>query len=83
MPLQNVSKDLIEKREKRAIMLAEDSFKHINQKVSHVYLHVHVLIFIPYLDILYYYIIGNRLIIKNILDRQEYAMIYKVFLQEI
>jgi len=34
MPLQNVSKDLIEKREKRAIMLAEDSFKHINQKAS-------------------------------------------------
>jgi hypothetical protein len=45
MPLQNVSKDLIEKREKRAIMLAEDSFKHINQKVSHVYLHVHVIVY--------------------------------------
>jgi len=34
MPLLNVSRESIEKREKRAIMLAEDSFKHINQKAS-------------------------------------------------
>ncbi len=34
MPLLNVSREDIEKREKRAIMLAEDSFKHINQKVG-------------------------------------------------
>ena len=34
MPLLNVSRETIEKREKRAIMLAEDSFKHINQKVG-------------------------------------------------
>lgn len=34
MSLKNVSRDLIEKKEKRAIMLAEDSFKHINQKAS-------------------------------------------------
>jgi len=33
MPLLNVSRDSIEKREKRAIMLAQDSLKHINQKV--------------------------------------------------
>ncbi len=35
MPLLNVSRESIEKREKRAIMLAEDSFKHINQKVRY------------------------------------------------
>lgn len=34
IPLLNVSKETIDKREKRAIMLAEDSFKHINQKAS-------------------------------------------------
>jgi hypothetical protein len=34
MPLLNVSRESIEKREKRAIKLAEDSFKHINQKAS-------------------------------------------------
>eukprot|EP00551_Chaetoceros_affinis_P002410 CAMPEP_0203644560 /NCGR_PEP_ID=MMETSP0088-20131115/9993_1 /ASSEMBLY_ACC=CAM_ASM_001087 /TAXON_ID=426623 /ORGANISM="Chaetoceros affinis, Strain CCMP159" /LENGTH=199 /DNA_ID=CAMNT_0050501135 /DNA_START=473 /DNA_END=1072 /DNA_ORIENTATION=+ len=34
MPLLNVSRESIEKREKRAIMLAEDSFKHINQKAT-------------------------------------------------
>ncbi len=33
MPLLNVSREQIEKREKRAIMLAEESFKHINEKV--------------------------------------------------
>ena len=33
MPLLNVSRDSIEKREKRAIDLAKDSIKHINQKV--------------------------------------------------
>lgn len=34
MPLLNVSRETIEKRERRAIMLAEDSFKHLNQKVG-------------------------------------------------
>jgi len=33
MPLPNVTKKSIDEREKRAIMLAEESFKHINQKV--------------------------------------------------
>ena len=33
MPLLYVSRENIEKREKRAIDLAKDSFKHINQKV--------------------------------------------------
>jgi hypothetical protein len=33
MPLPNVTKKSIEEREKRAIMLAEEALKHINQKV--------------------------------------------------
>ena len=33
MPLPNVTKKSIDEREKRAVMLAEESFKHINQKV--------------------------------------------------
>ncbi len=34
MPLPNVTKKSIDEREKRAVMLAKESFKHINQKVS-------------------------------------------------
>ena len=34
LPLPNVTKKAIDEREKRAIMLAQDSVKHINQKVS-------------------------------------------------
>ena len=34
LPLPNVSKKALEEREKRAIRLAEESFGHINQKVS-------------------------------------------------
>ena len=35
LPLpMNVTKKSIEEREKRAVMLAEESFKHINQQVS-------------------------------------------------
>lgn len=34
MPLPNVTKKSIDEREKRAIRLAEESFKHINQKAS-------------------------------------------------
>lgn len=34
MPLPNVTKKSIDEREKRAVMLAEESFKHINQKAS-------------------------------------------------
>lgn len=36
MPLPNVTKKSIDEREKRAVMLAKESFKHINQKVSGV-----------------------------------------------
>ncbi len=36
MPLLNVSREAIEKRENRNIKLAEDSFKHINLKVCDV-----------------------------------------------
>jgi hypothetical protein len=34
MPLPNVTKKSIDEREKRAVMLAKESFKHINQKAS-------------------------------------------------
>ena len=34
LPLPNVSKKALEEREKRAIRLAEESFRHINEKVS-------------------------------------------------
>lgn len=34
LPLPNVSKKALEEREKRAIRLAEESFTHINEKVS-------------------------------------------------
>jgi len=34
IPLMHISKEEIEKKEKRAISIAEDSFKHLNQKAS-------------------------------------------------
>jgi hypothetical protein len=34
LPLPNVSKKALEEREKRAIRLAEESFRHINEKAS-------------------------------------------------
>lgn len=34
MPLPNVTKKSIDEREKRAVMLAKESFKHINQKAT-------------------------------------------------
>ena len=34
LPLPNVSKKVLEERERRAIRLAEESFSHINQRVS-------------------------------------------------
>lgn len=34
MPLPNVSRKALEERERRALRLAEESFSHINQKVS-------------------------------------------------
>jgi hypothetical protein len=40
MPLPNVTKKSIDEREKRAIMLAQESLKHINQKVRNLYVNV-------------------------------------------
>lgn len=37
LPLPNVSKKALEEREKKAIRLAEESFSHINEKVSLLY----------------------------------------------
>jgi hypothetical protein len=34
IPLPNVGKNILEERERRAIRLVEESFKHHNQKVS-------------------------------------------------
>lgn len=37
LPLPNVNRKALEEREKRAIRLAEESFSHVNQRVSTVY----------------------------------------------
>jgi len=39
IPLPNVGKNILEERERRAIRLVEESFKHHNQKVSSLILH--------------------------------------------
>ena len=40
LPLPNVSRKALEERERRAVRLAEESFSHVNQKVSNIRLHV-------------------------------------------